>query len=233
MYNSNIFLNIDELPKKLSASEIRTLLERIQLGEMEAINTLIEHNTRLVLHTVYTKFCYVDCDQSELVSAGMYGLVKAANTFDPTKNIKFATYAGRCIENEILMFLRKLKKYRRWDLSLEAPIENQGDDQNIRLIDTIEDDVDWFYECENRDTYEFISKILLEIPSRNRKIVMLYFGFIDGDTHSQREIAEIVNLSPSLVSRIIARELSSIEEKLVRQGFIERQTKKKKPKISN
>lgn len=233
MYNSGIFVNIDELPRKLSASEVRVLLEKIKLGEIDAINTLIEHNTRLVLHTVYTKFCYVDCDQSELVSAGMYGLVKAANTFDPTKNIQFATYAGRCIENEILMFLKKLKKYRKWDISLEAPIENQFDDQNIRLIDTIEDDVDWFDECENRDTYEFIGNILLEIPSRNRKIVMLYFGFIDGNTHSQREIAEMVNLSPSLVSRIIARELSFIEEKLVRQGFIERQTKRKIPKRSN
>ena len=226
MYNNNIFVNIDELPRELSASENKALEKRIQAGEMDAINTLIEHNTRLVLHKVFTKFCFVDYDQSELVSVGMYGLVKAANTFDPSKNVRFSTYASRCIENEILLFLRKLRNFRKRHVSIETPIGSQTDDQNIKLIDTIEDDIDWFSECENKATYEFISNILLEIPPRNRKIIMLYFGFVDGKTYSQKEISEIFDLSQSFISRIISKELKNMESKLVEQGLIEHKTKR-------
>lgn len=221
MFNNDMFVNIEDLPQKLSANEVKELIERIQTGDEEAINILIEHNTRLVIHKVSTQFCFVDCEKSELVSVGMFGLVKAANTFDPTRNIEFSTYAGKCIDNEILMFLRKLKSFRKKNISLETPIGHQDDELNIKLIDTIEDDVNWFSECENKGTYEFINKILLDIPIRNRKIIMLYFGFGDGNRYAQRDIAKMLGLSQSIVSRIIVRELNYIERKLVENGFIE------------
>lgn len=225
MFNNDMFVNIEDLPQKLSANEVKKLIERIQAGDEAAINILIEHNTRLVIHRVNTQFCSVDYEKAELVSAGMFGLVKAANTFDPTRNIEFSTYAGRCIDNEILMFLRKLNNFRKKNISLETPIGNQDDDLNIKLIDTIEDDIDWFSECENKGTYEFINKILLDIPIRDRKIIMLYFGFINGRRYAQRDIAEMFGLSQSIVSRIIIKELNYIERKLVENGFIEYKTK--------
>ncbi len=226
MFNNDMFANIEDLPKKLSANEVKKLIERIQAGDEEAVNILIEHNTRLVIHRVNTQFCSSDYEKSELVSAGMFGLVKAANTFDPTRNIEFSTYAGRCIDNEILMLLRKLNKIRDKNISLETPVRYQNDEQNIKLIDTIESDIDWFSECENEDTYKFISKILLDIPARNRKIIMLRYGFVEGKIYSSAEIADLLGLSRSYVSKIICRELGYIEKKLVERGFIERKTKR-------
>ncbi len=225
MYKNKLPVNFEELPEKLSTEEMRILFKRIQAGDEEAVNILIEHNIRLVIYRVNTQFCFVDYEKDELISVGILGLIKAANNFDPTRNIEFSTFAGRCIDNEILMFLRKLNKIRNKNVSLEAPISNQDDAQEIKLIDTIESDIDWFSECENEDTYNFISKILLDIPARNRKIIMLYFGFIEGKIYSQAEIAGMFGLSQSIVSRIIAKELNYIERKLVENGFIECKTK--------
>ena len=221
-----MFVNIENLPQKLSTNEVKELIERIQAGDEAAINILIEHNTRLVIHRVNTQFCSVDYEKSELVSAGMFGLVKAANNFDPTRNVEFSTYAGRCIDNEILMLLKKIKKVREKSVSLEIPVKYQNDEQNIKLVDTIESDIDWFSECENEETYRFITRILLDIPIRNRKIIMLRFGFVEGKIYSSAEIADLFGLSRSYVSKIISRELGYIEKRLVERGFIERKTKR-------
>lgn len=233
MYNKRSIANFENLPEILSAEETQSIIKRMQFGDREAVNILIEHNIKLVVYRVKSKFSGTDCEAEELVSVGMYALVKAANAYDPSKGASFSTFAVKCIDNEILKFLKNFRNKREKDISLEAPVGDKINDSDSKLIDTIEDDIDWFSECENKEIYDFINKALLDIPPRNRKMVMLYFGFIDGKMYSQREIAKMLDVSYALVSKVIINELDRIERKLVRQGFIERHVKRKIPKRSN
>lgn len=197
-----------ELPKTLSKYEVSELIEKIKQGDEKARKKLIEHNIRLVLYEVNHRFKSVEYDKNDLVSIGNIGLMKAITTFDASKKVEFSTYATRCIDNEILMFLRKLKKNQNVD-SLDRIIRHDKDGNEKKLEDIISDDIDITESYTDNETYQIIRQIVKDLPERDRQIIMLYFGFYNGKTHTQKEIAKELGISRSYVPRLIKKLLKS------------------------
>ena len=213
-----LFLEDYTIPKKLPKEEMYDLITKMNQGDMDARQKLIEHNIRLVIYQVTGRFNTLEYDKSELVSIGILGLVKAIDTYNTSKKIEFSTYAIRCIDNEILMFIRKLKKDKNVD-SLDRPIGGEGSDKKIKLEDTISSDVDIETTYEDKEIYAEVRRIVYSLPEREREITMLAFGFYDGIVYKQREIALKLNLSRSYISRIIAKIVDDIKFELEELGF--------------
>ena len=208
-YN-DIFIEGYKIPKKLPKEEMYDLLSKVSQGDTDARQKLIEHNIRLVIYEVNGRFNTLEHDKSELVSIGILGLVKAVDTYDLSKKIEFSSYAIRCIDNEILMFIRKLKKEKGVD-SLDRPIGGEGSDKKIKLEDTISSDVDIETSYEDEEDYAEVRRIVYSLPEREREIIMLAFGFYDGRVYKQREIADKLNISRSYASRLIAQIVKDIK----------------------
>ena len=197
-------------PKPLTAHEERDCLERYKEGDQEARSILIERNMRLVAHVV-KKYQNTDHDMEDLLSVGTIGLIKAVNTFKADRGSRLATYAAKCVENEILMLLRANKKYSR-EVSLYEPIGVDKDGETVSLLDVI--------EMENKETldtiilsqdvrhlYEAYDACLKE----NEKLVIgLRYGLYGKKEHTQREIAQILGISRSYVSRIEKKALEKL-----------------------
>ena len=235
-YN-DIFIEGYKIPKKLPKEEMYYLLDKVSQGDTDARQKLIEHNIRLVIYEVNGRFNTLEYDKSELVSIGILGLVKAVDTYDASKKIEFSTYAARCIDNEILMFIRRLKKEKCVD-SLDRPISGEEEDKAIKLEDVIKSDEDIQTSYEGKEIYAQIRKIVYSLPERERKIIMLSFGFYDGRVYKQKEIADKLNISRSYASRLIAKIVKKIKKQLEEVGIVEpdlivrkRRSKIKKPQI--
>lgn len=235
-YN-DIFLEGYKIPKKLPKEEMYDLLSKVSHGDSDARQKLIEHNIRLVIYEVNGRFNTLEYDKSELVSIGILGLVKAVDTYDLSKKIEFSSYAIRCIDNEILMFIRKLNKEKGVD-SLDRPIGGEGSDKKIKLEDTISSDVDIETSYEDEEDYAEVRRIVYSLPEREREIIMLAFGFYDGRVYKQREIADKLNISRSYISRLIAQIVKDIKKELEEVGIVEtdliirkRRSKVQKPQI--
>lgn len=199
-------------PRPLTANEENELLEKSQKGDINARNTLIEHNLRLVAHIV-KKYYATGADQDDLISIGTVGLIKAVSTFKGDKNIRLATYAARCIENEILMFFRSLKKNAQ-DVFISDPIDTDSQGNALTLIDVIADKSDI---VEVLDTKLKIQKLRLIIngvlDERELEIIRLRYG-IDGYPElTQRDIAKRLGISRSYVSRIEKSALEKLRRK--------------------
>lgn len=192
------FLDAHNLPQPLSKEEMYRLVNEFNEGSMEARDKLITHNIRLVIYEVANKFKSVDYDKKDLVSIGNIGLLKAINTYDLKKGIEFATYATKCIDNEILMFLRKLKKDKNVD-SLDRVIFQDKDGSELKLGDMVSDD------NEQLETYRILREIVKQLPERDKEIIMLYFGFYNGKKYTQKEIANKFNISQSYISRLTTK----------------------------
>ncbi len=196
-------------PKTLTAREERECLERYQEGDQEARATLIERNMRLVAH-VAKKYQNTDYDMEDLLSVGTIGLIKAVNTFHTDRGSRLATYAAKCVENEILMLLRANKKYSK-EVSLFEPIGVDKDGETVSLVDVI--------EMENKEALETIilSQDIKELydafdhclRDTEKKVIGMRYGLYGGKEHTQREIADMLGISRSYVSRI---EKKSIEK---------------------
>ncbi len=198
-------------PKALTAAEERECLVKIRSGDIAARNKLIEHNLRLVVH-IAKKYFPTGVDQDDLVSIGTVGLIKAVTTFDSEKSIRFATYASRCIENEILMFFRSRKK-SAFDISISEPIDTDKDGNALTLIDVIacEDTI-----ADDIDTAMKISKLrdfLRELDTRERQIILLRYGVGGRTPLTQREVASRLKISRSYVSRIEKKALLELRGK--------------------
>lgn len=199
-------------PRPLTADEENELLEKSQKGDINSRNTLIEHNLRLVAHIV-KKYYATGADQDDLISIGTVGLIKAVSTFKGDKNIRLATYAARCIENEILMFFRSLKKNAQ-DVFISDPIDTDSQGNALTLIDVIADKSDI---VEELDTKLKIQKLRLIIngvlDERELEIIRLRYG-IDGYPElTQRDIAKRLGISRSYVSRIEKSALEKLRRK--------------------
>lgn len=188
-------------PPPLSKAEEEKLLKLSEKGDKAARDKLIEHNLRLVAHIV-KKYYAVNCDQDDLISIGTIGLIKAVNTFSTDRNIKLATYASRCIENEILMHFRNLKKTSQ-DVFISDPIDTDGDGNALTLIDVIADNVDIAEEIDTKIKLEKL-KVLLSgtLDSREKQIIDMRYGLNGHSEMTQREIAAMLKISRSYVSRI-------------------------------
>ena len=199
-------------PKPLTAEEERLYLKRYEEGDQEARKVLIERNLRLVAH-VAKKYQGSDEDSDDLISIGTIGLIKAVATFDNSKNNRLATYAARCIDNELLMMLRMRKKTSR-EVSLYEPIGMDKEGNEINLLDIIEgENVDvpeiMDLEADTRRLYQILHKVLSE---REQEVLRLRYGLFGEEEKTQREIAQRLNISRSYVSKIEKTALKKLKE---------------------
>ncbi len=199
-------------PPPLSAKRENELLEKSAAGDINARNTLVEHNLRLVAHIV-KKYYAANSDQDDLISIGTIGLIKAVSTFNNNKGIRLATYAARCIENEILMYFRNLKKSAQ-DVYISDPIDTDGDGNALTLIDVIADERDIAEETDTKIKLEKLRVMLAGIlDEREKQIIYMRYGIGGYKEMTQREIAKKLGISRSYVSRIE----KAVLEKLRRQ----------------
>ncbi len=199
-------------PKPLSAQEERACLDRIRQGDNQAKNILIEHNLRLVAH-IAKKYYAISGEQEDLISIGTIGLIKAASTFDYEKGTRFATYASKCIENEILMTFRSKKK-SAFDVSISDPIDTDRDGNNLTLMDIMADEEDIIskidFQTKSQQLREYIKDSL---GTREQQIIQLRYGLGNQRPLTQREVARKLNISRSYVSRIEKKALEVLRDR--------------------
>lgn len=198
-------------PKPLTAEEEKKYLEQYAAGDMDARNILIERNLRLVAHII--KKCYTrSSDQEDLISIGTIGLIKGITTFDVKKGTRLATYAARCIENEILMHFRSQKR-TAGEVSLSDTIDTASDGNSLSLIDVIYVDDDMFDQMNSREMGERLRKYIDRcLTEREAEIIGMRYGMSNTSPKTQREIALICNISRSYVSRIEKKALKKLED---------------------
>ena len=195
-------------PPPLSAAKESELLEKSRNGDTEARNKLIEHNLRLVAHIV-KKYYTAPTEQDDLISIGTIGLIKAVSTFNGDKGIRLATYAARCIENEILMHFRNMKKTQQ-DVYISDPIDTDKDGNALTLIDIIADNSDIAEEIDKKIKLEKLRVIIHGcLDEREKKIIIMRYGIGGTPELTQRDISKRLNISRSYVSRI---EKSALEK---------------------
>ncbi len=192
----------NSFPTPLSSKGEKLCIEKAVNGDDDAKNKLIEHNLRLVVH-IAKKYSAGIRDSEDLISLGTIGLIKGINSFDPSKGTRLATYAARCIENEILMLMRANKK-TQGDVSLNDPIGTDKEGNQILLMDIIgADEEDVIREIDNREQIKKLYKnIETKLDSREKEIIQMRYGLGDGQEWTQAEVAKVMNISRSYVSRI-------------------------------
>lgn len=199
------------LPPPLDEMEEADCINR--LGELSARNELIEHNLRLVVY-IAKKFETKGAGIEDLVSIGTIGLIKAIQTFKPEKNIKLATYASRCIENEILMYIRKVNA--RHEVSLDEPLNTDWDGNELLLSDILGSrDDDFMYEIEKREERESVRRAVQKLEARERRIIELRYGFCGDREYTQNEVAEMLGISQSYISRLEKRIIEKLRREIV------------------
>ena len=211
--------NHSSFPKPLNKDEENTLVEKMTKGDTEAKTRLIEHNMRLVAHIVKKYSSTAEAD--DLISAGSIGLIKGINSYNLQKGASLSTYAARCIENEILMLLRANKKHIAVD-SLDETLGSDTDDNDISLMDTIpeKDEDDVFLKVNNSILMENIDKLMRQKLSKREYFVVKYrYGLNHSPAYTQREIADMLNISRSYISRIEKKALSILKDFLQRTDF--------------
>ena len=206
-------LQTGSFPKPLTAEEEREYLARSTRGDLEARNVLIERNLRLVAH-VMKKYYALDSDQEDLISIGTIGLIKAVSTFDASKGARLATYAARCVENEILMHFRAQRKNAQ-DVSLSDYIETGNDGAALSLMDVVSEDEDLLEQVTTREAIQQLRKVIGTcLTDQERQVVTLRYGLDGNAPKRQREVAQTCKISRSYVSRIEKRALEKLREAL-------------------
>ena len=204
-------------PKPLSHGEEKLYLKRCKEGDQTARNMLIEHNMRLVAHVVKKYQCQ-DYDTEDLLSAGTIGLIKAINTFNTGKNIKLATYASRCIENEILMYLRRNSK-TKLEVSIDEPLNVDWDGNELLLSDILGTDEDTIYkDLENEAERKILFRALNKLSGREKMIVRMRFGLDhpEGKEMTQKEVADLLGISQSYISRLEKKIMTRLRREMIR-----------------
>lgn len=202
-------LSSGSFPKPLSAKEEQEYLEKAAAGDLEARNILIERNLRLVAH-IMKKYYAQTSDQKDLISIGTIGLIKAVSTFDAGKGIRLATYAARCVENEILMHFRSQRKSAS-DVSLSDYIETGKDGTALSLMDVVCQDDDMFDRISSREDVRLLRQYMGEVlDDREQKVLTLRYGLDGKEPLPQREVAQQCNISRSYISRIEKKALEKL-----------------------
>ena len=200
-------------PKPLSRDAEQAAIAAMQTGDDDARRTLIEHNLRLVSH-IAKKFTVPGYTSEDLVSVGTLGLIKAVNTFRPQNGALLSSYAARCIENEILMLLRASRK-RRGEVSLSDPVGTDGEGNDISFMDILGTDAGFVEdEAVRRVTLQKVRTMVKELPRKERLVIEMRYGLLDGIMHPQHEAAEVLGISRSYISRIEKRALGMLRERM-------------------
>ncbi len=213
LYSLRLSNESGSFPKPLSAKEERHYLELAAAGDLDARNILIERNLRLVAH-IMKKYYTQTSDQEDLISIGTIGLIKGISTYNAQKGARLATYAARCIENEILMYFRGQRKSAA-DVSLSELIETGKDGTALSLMDVICADDDLFEQMSDKEVYaRLYQKIDACLEPREREVIVLRYGLGNREPMAQREIAALCGISRSYVSRIEKKALQKLEKAL-------------------
>ena len=206
-------LNTGSFPTPLSAEEERHYLTLAQAGDLDARNVLIERNLRLVAH-IMKKYYAQTSDQEDLISIGTIGLMKGISTFDPSKGARLATYAARCVENEILMHFRAQRKSAQ-DVSLSDYIETGTDGAPLQLMDVVSEDCDLLEQVSAKEMVVSLRKAMDScLTEQERQVIQLRYGLNGQGAKRQREVAEITGISRSYISRIEKRALQKLRREL-------------------
>jgi RNA polymerase sporulation-specific sigma factor len=206
-------LSTGSFPKPLSETEEKYYLKLASEGDMEARNVLIERNLRLVAH-IMKKYYAVTSDQEDLISIGTIGLIKGISTFDTSKGARLATYAARCVENEILMHFRSQKKSAQ-DVSLSDLIETGDDGAALSLMDVVGEEEDLLEAISNREQVAKVRKAVeTALSDQERQVILLRFGLGGVKASRQREVAQMLGISRSYVSRIEKKALEKLKAAL-------------------
>nr|WP_276538457.1 RNA polymerase sporulation sigma factor SigE [Dehalobacterium formicoaceticum] len=203
----------EALPPPLSSDEEIFLLSRLEMGDQSVKEALIERNLRLVVY-IARKFENTGVGIEDLVSIGTIGLIKAVNTFDPGKKIKLATYASRCIENEILMHLRRTNKTRS-EVSFDEPLNIDWDGNELLLSDVLGTENDVIYKSiEEEVEKKLLNTAMTKLNPREKKIMELRFGLVDGVEKTQKEVADFLGISQSYISRLEKRIIKRLKKEI-------------------
>ncbi|MBQ3356234.1 MAG: RNA polymerase sporulation sigma factor SigE [Oscillospiraceae bacterium] len=206
----------DVLPPPLSAAEEQRLLQCISEGDEQAKQCLIERNLRLVVY-IARRFENTGINIEDLISIGTIGLIKAIGTFRADRNIKLATYASRCIENEILMHIRKVSG-QKTEVSLDEPINTDWDGNELLLSDILGTDGDTVMRPMEEDVeHQLLHEALSRLPERDRYIVSMRFGLAGQQEKTQKEVADLMGISQSYISRLEKRIMQRLRRDLLRQ----------------
>ncbi|WP_392486460.1 RNA polymerase sporulation sigma factor SigE [Haloimpatiens sp. FM7315] len=205
----------DALPPPLTKSEEDQLVNKLFLGDESVRSILIERNLRLVVY-IARKFENTGINIEDLISVGTIGLIKAVNTFDPSKNIKLATYASRCIENEILMYLRRNSKIKA-EISFYEPLNIDWDGNELLLSDILGTDTDEVYEyIEDEIDKQLLLLAMKRLNNREKEIVKMRFGLNGKKEKTQKEVADLLGISQSYISRLEKRIIRKLKKEISR-----------------
>ena len=203
-------------PRALSAAQEKRCLEEMAQGSQAARQKLIEHNLRLVAHIIKKYYARQD-DQEDLISIGTIGLIKAIDSFDSSKGIRLSSYASRCIENEILMHLRKTANLKS-EVSFDEPLNTDWDGNELLLSDVLGTDGDIVMRPMEEDAeQQLLREALARLPERERRIVSLRFGLGGRPEKTQKEVADLLGISQSYISRLEKRIMQRLRRDLLRQ----------------
>lgn len=207
----------ENLPAPLSAVKEREILDEIMNGDESKREILIIHNLRLVVY-IAKKFENTGIGIEDLISIGTLGLIKAVNTFCPDKKIKLATYASRCIENEILMFLRKTAN-RKKEISFDEPLNVDWDGNELLLSDVLGSDADEVNRgIELQDEKRQLLDVVESLDDREKQILIMRFGLYDTKEYTQKQVADILGISQSYISRLEKRIIEKLKKELEKAG---------------
>lgn len=205
----------ETLPPPLNGDEEGALLERLMSGDDSVKNTLIERNLRLVVY-IARKFDNTGIWVEDLVSIGTIGLIKAVKTFDPSKRIKLATYASKCIENEILMFLRRVSR-TRYEVSFDEPLNKDWEGNELLLSDVMGTENDIIYRgLEEEVERTLLRKAMAKLAGREKRIMELRFGLKDRRERTQKEVADLLGISQSYISRLEKRIFKRLRKEIAK-----------------
>ena len=197
-------------PRPLKAEEERMYLERMTQGDLEARNILIEHNLRLVAH-IMKKYYTQASDQDDLISIGTIGLMKAVDTFDSTRRARFSTYASRCIENELRMHFRRLRRGGT-TVSFQETVEAGKEDTALTFSDVLQDSFCMEENCERQEEAARLRQLIEGLPARERKLILLRYGMAGQPPLTQLETAQLLQISRSYVSRLETHALEQLRK---------------------
>lgn len=207
-----LHLETSSFPRPLNAHEEAEAFAAYRAGDTAARDRIIRHNLRLVAH-IAKKYFAAPGDQEDLISIGTIGLIKAAESFNHTKRVRFSTYAARCIENEMRMHLRRVKRIPP-TLSMQEPIEAARDGSSLTVMDVIPDDFVLTEHCEDRDENRRLRRYVEGLAARERQVVVLRYGLSGQPPLTQQQVADLLGISRSYVSRIESRALESLRRQL-------------------
>ena len=206
-------LQTGSFPKPLTAEEERIYLQRSAAGDLEARNILIERNLRLVAH-IMKKYYAQTSDQEDLISIGTIGLIKAVSSFDASKGTRLATYAARCVENEILMYFRSMRKSAQ-DVSLSDYIETGNDGAALSLMDVVSEEADLLEQVTTKENIHQLRNLVKTcLTEQEQQVLAMRYGLDGNPPRRQREVADLCGISRSYVSRIEKRALQKLRSRL-------------------